>query len=401
MIMVLLLLGTSSIYASIDKPTKCAAELTEILSQISDNQPRYSCTENTATIHLGKSKKQHSLEFVTDDLPIAPAEPFYGLAAYYNTIGFFHTTPLGVKTVYPDVSIMLGEVDWLVASGRFKVLLIKAPDATATITDETLTLTWQENSPANLTLSIAPKTNLTDLNPEWGDLRYQRIWSWIAIISKGVEWSLVNIQKHIVINWGWAIVIFAILLKILLLPISYMTVRLQNNTCKYQAILTPQLAEIKAKYDGEEAHNRIMAAHKTLGITPFYTLKPMAGVLVQLPILVAIFNALGEMPQLSGAEFLWIRDLSYPDAIASLPFIIPFFGDTLNLLPILMTVVTVLSTIVFQNPHALPSLIKRQRRNLYFMALAFLILFYPFPAAMVLYWALANVLQALQQQLVS
>src|SRR5690606_13766531 len=216
---------------------------------------------------------------------------------------------------------------------------------------------------------------------------------------KLIEWILINIKKYIIDNWGWAIVFFAVLLKILLLPVSWLTVRLQRQASEYQSILAPQMKEIKAKYDGEEAHNQIMAAYKALGITPFYTLKPMTGALIQIPILVAIFNTLGEMYQLNGASFLWIENLAYPDAVTSLPFLVPFFGDTLNLLPIVMTVVTIISTIVFQNRHALPALVRRQKRNLYFMAFVFLILFYPFPAAMVLYWALANVLQAVQQQI--
>ena len=51
--------------------------------------------------------------------------------------------------------------------------------------------------------------------------------------------------------------------------------RFQRRVSQVQAQLAPQLAEIKANYDGEEAHNRLMAAHKSLGVLPFYTLKPM------------------------------------------------------------------------------------------------------------------------------
>ena len=65
-----------------------------------------------------------------------------------------------------------------------------------------------------------------------------------------------------------------------------------------------------------------------------------------------------------------------------------------------MTIITIYSTIIFQNKHAPVAEVKKQKRNLYFMAFAFFVLFYPFPAAMVLYWTLANILQFIQQKYV-
>ncbi len=160
------------------------------------------------------------------------------------------------------------------------------------------------------------------------------------------------------------------------------------------------LQEIKANYDGQEAHERIMAAHKDLGVSPFYTLKPMLGMFIQVPILVAVFNMLGELPFLSGQTFWWMSNLAYPDAVLSFTEAgsgIPFFGSTLNLLPILMTVVTIGLAISYKDHVAPVSETRKQKRNLYLMAIAFFVLFYPFPSAMVLYWATANVLQVVQQ----
>ena len=183
--------------------------------------------------------------------------------------------------------------------------------------------------------------------------------------------------------------------------LAILTLRLQRDVSRYQSALAPQLAEIKANHDGEEAHNRIMAAYKGLGITPFFTLKPLFASLIQIPILVAIFNALGEMPQLQGAAFLWVDNLAYPDAVGSLPMSVPLLGNTLNLLPFVMTLVTVISTLTFRNPHAPVAEMRRQKRNLLVMSAVFFVLFYPFPAAMVLYWTLANALQLVQQRFVS
>ena len=184
-----------------------------------------------------------------------------------------------------------------------------------------------------------------------------------------------------------------------LLPLTVITARFQRQANRVTAQLAPRLAEIKANYDGAEVHTRVLAAHKELGVSPLYKLKPMMTGLLHLPLLVAIFNALGEMPQLDGSRFLWIGDLAHPDVVSALPAALPLFGDKISLLPFVMTAATILSTIIFQNPHSSPAEMIATKRKLYLMAAAFLILFYPFPAGMVLYWALANVLHATQQRI--
>jgi YidC/Oxa1 family membrane protein insertase len=142
-----------------------------------------------------------------------------------------------------------------------------------------------------------------------------------------------------------------------------------------------------------------MQAHKDLGVTPFYTLKPMLSFLIQIPVLIAIFNALGEMPQLAGQTFLWINDLSLVDGIYPLNFGIPFMGDSINLMPFIMTAITLLSSFLLKDNQASIQENKKQKIKLYLMSLGFLILFYPFPAVMVMYWAMANLLQLLQQKI--
>ena len=179
-----------------------------------------------------------------------------------------------------------------------------------------------------------------------------------------------------------------------------MKVQFQRKVSQLQTLLSPKLAEIRANYGGEEAYNKLMAAHKKLDISPFLTLKPMLSSFIQISILIATFNALCKMYQIDGASFLWINNLALPDTIYHFQFNIPIFGNSISFLPILITVITIYSTIVFQNQHALQVEVKRQKRNLYITAIAFVVLFYRFPAAMVLYWTLANTQQTIQQQLI-
>ena len=127
-----------------------------------------------------------------------------------------------------------------------------------------------------------------------------------------------------------------------------------------------------------------------------FTIKSLAGLLIQIPIFIAVFDMLGESIMLKGQGFLWINDLSRPDQWMNLPFVIPYFGGTFNLLPLLMTLITVLSALNFQDKHLQGDLLKQQQIKLYLMALAFFILFYTFPAGMVLYWTASNSLQLIK-----
>nr|WP_281347643.1 membrane protein insertase YidC [Marinicella rhabdoformis] len=245
--------------------------------------------------------------------------------------------------------------------------------------------------------SLNKTVGYTDSVSAFSELKYAHLWGWLRSIALGIEWLLTTINNAIG-HWGWSIVLLSVVMKFLLMPVGLMTLRLQRNVSKNQTLLAPRLLEIKQKYKGEKAHNEMMAAHKELGISPFYTLKPLFSNFIQIPILVAIFNALGEMSALEGQGFLWVHDLSIPDALIDFGFAVPLLGSSLNLLPILMTLITLFSTIYYRNDLAPASETKKQKVNLYLMAFAFFVLFYPFPAAMVLYWAMANVLQFIQQK---
>lgn len=322
---------------------------------------------------------------------------FYGLASYYNGLSFYKVNNHNVETVEPDQPLQLVEGEWFAVVGRFYTVLLNSPGTDLVV--ETDTLKVLNKPPLQLNAQWVRKDRLKEYGEELDQLRYYQLWWPFAALARAVEWSLLQLKALSGFGWGMTIVLFTCLLKVLMVPLSIVTARMQREVSQHQSQLAPLLAEIKSKYDGEEAHKRIMAAHKELGISTFFSLKPMLLMFVQVPIWIAVFNALGEMPQLANASFLWIHDLAYPDSIASLPLTLPLFGNSVSLLPWLMTAVTVLSTLLLRDLHAPADELKRQKRNLYLMGLAFFILFYPFPAAMVLYWTLSNALQIVQQRL--
>jgi YidC/Oxa1 family membrane protein insertase len=378
--------------------------LSQVISQLPD-VTTLGCSGRDVILTWPVTGESTQLILDVDGLPVMEEHEFYGLASYYNSVRVTVVDKDGVMVVIRDGDeLTIGDDQTIAFIGRLETLLLRAPGTVVgrnLVNDPSqLSVMWPAGIPGQLELIKTDKDNLHDIDPVLSGLRYSHLWDWLAGLSRGVEWSLEKITQLTGVGWGWTIVIFSVLLKVLLLPVSLVTVHFQRQVSQFQAILGPQLADIKSKYDGEEAHEKIMAAHKSLGITPFYSLKPMLGAFIQVPVLVAVFNALGEMPQLAGVGFLWIDDIAYPDAIGTFSTAIPMFGDRLSLLPILMTLVTVFSTLIFQNRHAPETEVRRQKRNLYFMAAAFFVLFYPFPAAMVLYWTLANILQTIQQQLV-
>jgi YidC/Oxa1 family membrane protein insertase len=335
------------------------------------------------------------------DGQIAEKTTFYGLASYYNNVNYF---VLGeeLMPVEPNVQTTLSNNQQLVIVGRFKVLVVNADKLVFSISEQGQITIETPNTlqPSANQLKVYSKPELAKISPQYDQIRYNHLWAPLAWLAKVMESSLVFVQKNIVSNWGWAIIVFGVILKLLLIPAGLLTTKFQGKVSQVKTALEPKLAAIKSKYDGEEAHHKIMAAHKELGVSPFYTLKPMLGSFIQIPILIAVFNALGEMPQLQGQSFLWIKDLAYPDSLAVFDFSLPMFGHSLSLLPFIMTLVTVFSTIIFKNKFASAKELKGQKTNLYLMAFAFFVLFYPFPAAMVLYWVLANILQTIQQQII-
>ena len=324
---------------------------------------------------------------------------FYGLASYYNTTRYFLIGSDSMEKIEPGNNIVLTSEEWVAVVSRLNVLAIKAPGLEVSLRDGKLIFGSNNFSP-EITMEKISKSALSWASSDLDQIRYNHLWKPLAYLSKGIEHALVLIQKNIVGSWGWAVIVFVSLLKLLLLPVGVMTVKFQRTVSQIQSKLAPQLADIKATSNGEEAHNRIMAAHKELGVSPFYALKPLLSSFIQIPILIAVFNALGEMPQFNHQPFFWIDNLAYPDVIGNFCITLIMFGNSISILPFLMMLITLYSTIIFKNPHAPKLELKRQKRNLYLMAATFFILFYPFPAVMVLYWVFANVLQMLQQQLI-
>lgn len=188
---------------------------------------------------------------------------------------------------------------------------------------------------------------------------------------------------------GLAIILLSLAVKILLAPLTAVADRWQREVNRIQNELQPRLAAIKREFRGEEAHRRTLQAYAELGVHPLFTLKCLAGFAIQVPVFIAAYHMLADNYALSGAGFLWIADLASPDRVAEMGTV-PFFGSHLNLLPFVMTALSIAAAFIQRDPSLSAELQAKQRRHLLWLAGAFLLLFYTFPAGMVLYWTANN-----------
>jgi len=324
---------------------------------------------------------------------------FSGLASYYNKMNYYLVNKSSVDKLKISDSFVSHSDEWVVAVSRFNALVIQSNGVRFSLGEAGLDIETDNFSypPA---VQIVKKTDLISVSSELDQLRYAQLWSPLAILAKFIEGILLFVEETTSVGWGGTIIIFSCVLKFLLLPISILTVNFQRDVSQIQAVLDPKIREIKASFDGEEAHKRLMAVHSDHGVSPFYTLKPMLSSVVQIPILIAVFNVLGEMPQFNGVSFFWIENLALPDSVGVLPFNAAILGSSISVLPFLMTLITCYSTVRFRNVVVSSAEMNRQKRNLYLMAAAFFILFYPFPASMLLFWVLTNFLQVIQQRFI-
>ncbi|MCP4230917.1 MAG: membrane protein insertase YidC [bacterium] len=215
-------------------------------------------------------------------------------------------------------------------------------------------------------------------------------WSFIGmigiIILRFLNW--INGYIH---NYGLSIIILTFIIKVITWPLSAASI---NSTRKMSEI-QPLLKQVQEKYkdDPQRLNAETMEMYKKHKINPFSGCLPL---LVQMPIFYALFTTLRNAIEMKGAYFfLWINDLSQPDALFNLPFTIPLIGaDTFNVLPLIMIAAMLGQSLMGQGQTAVKS---QQQKMMAFMPLIFGVLFYTMPSGLVLYWSVSTILTILQQ----
>lgn len=191
-------------------------------------------------------------------------------------------------------------------------------------------------------------------------------------------------------NYGIVILILTILLKMALFPIAYKT---YLSSAKMR-VLKPEIDEISAKYpkqeDAMKKQQAVMALYKKAGANPMSGCIPM---LLQMPILIAMFRFFPSSIELRQQSFLWATDLSSYDSILDLPFNIPFYGDHVSLFTLLMTVSTIIYTHVNNQMMGSQSTqLPGMKTMMYIMPVMFLGLFNGYASGLSYYYFLANMI---------
>ncbi|MDR0389682.1 MAG: membrane protein insertase YidC [Spirochaetaceae bacterium] len=178
---------------------------------------------------------------------------------------------------------------------------------------------------------------------------------------------------------GIAVVILSIILNTLLLPVYTTAERWQKEERELQNRMKKKLSEIRAVFKGDERQMMISAYYRIMGYSPFFALRSSTGLLLQIPFFFAAYQFLAHTPSLLGASFWFLKDLGRSDGLLNIGSV------SIHVMPILMTVVNLFSSLVYTK-----NLGRRDKLQLYGMALLFLVLLYNSPSGLVLYWTVNN-----------
>lgn len=217
----------------------------------------------------------------------------------------------------------------------------------------------------------------------------------LAWINEGIVIPVFNWLGGLGWNYGIVILVLTILLKAILFPIAFTTYR----SAAKMRVLKPEVDAINAKYpkkeDAVKKQQAVMALYKKAGANPASGCLPM---LLQMPILFALFRFFPAAIQLRQQPFLWAHDLSSYDSILHLPFTIPWYGDHVSLFTLLMTASTILYT--YMNNKMMGSAqtqtLPGMKTMMYLMPLIFLGWFNNYASGLSYYYFLANIITFLQ-----
>lgn len=179
-------------------------------------------------------------------------------------------------------------------------------------------------------------------------------------------------------GYGLAIVCLSLIVSTVLSPITGLARRLEAADKERQELMAPEIAKAKRESSGRDRFERIEEIYQAHGYHPIKSMGSLLPLLVQLPFLLAALFLLTDYPPIVGQTFLFVRDLSLPDGL------LPLGGLSVNLLPLLLTAVAVLES--FLRPESTV----QSRIRFLIVAVVLVVLIYPFPAGVCLYWLTSN-----------
>ena len=229
------------------------------------------------------------------------------------------------------------------------------------------------------TLYLGPKKQALLWDLGMRDVMEFGMWRWLCY---PLVWVL-NVFNSWIPNYGVAIILLTILVRLLFWPLTHKSTMGMRRMQEIQ----PKVKALQARFkdNPQRLQQEIWQVYRENKVNPLSSCLPM---LLQIPVFIALFNVLRAAVELRYAPFLWIADLSEPEALFAGWF--PFGG--LNVLPILMAALTMLQSLF--TPSGGDN--RQQRMMMVMMPLFMLFMFYNFPSALSLYWALSTAFSVLQ-----
>lgn len=227
--------------------------------------------------------------------------------------------------------------------------------------------------------------DLTSLVPlGWGLFRW---------INQIIVIPVFDFLGRYIANYGIIILLLTLFIKLILFPFTYKSYKSQAR----MRVLAPEITAINEKYPGQEnamkRQQETMALYSRAGASPMSGCLPM---LLQMPVLIAMFSFFPSAIELRGQSFLWAHDLSAPDYICTLPFTIPFYGNQVSLFCLLMTIANVVyTTFTMQNQPGGQSM-PGMKWMMYLMPVMFLFFFNDYASALSYYYLLSLLITIIQ-----
>jgi YidC/Oxa1 family membrane protein insertase len=217
-------------------------------------------------------------------------------------------------------------------------------------------------------------------------------WPPVYWINKYLIFPVFYFLNTYIGNFGIIICILVILIRLVLLPLSYKS----YLSMAKMKVLKPELDEIKEKHgeDMTKVQQEQLKLYQSVGVNPISGCIPL---LLQMPILFAMFYLFPNSIELRQESFLWAEDLSTYDSILSLPFSIPFYGAHVSLFTLLMTASTLVIT--WQN-NQVSSVQGPMKSMSYIMPLVFLFVLNTFPSGLSFYYFMSNIATFAQQLII-
>ena len=217
-------------------------------------------------------------------------------------------------------------------------------------------------------------------------------WGIFGWVNRFMVIPIFNFLNSFNLNFGLIILILTVLIRVVLLPLTYGSFKSQAK----MKVLQPEIAEITAKIpdDPLKRQQETMTLYRKAGVNPLGGCIPG---LLQIPILIAMFSFFPSSIELRQESFLWAHDLSTYDSILDLGFKIPFYGDHVSLFTLLMTVSTLLYTKM--NMQMTSAANPQMKWMMYLMPIMFLGIFNNYSAGLSYYYFLSNIFGFGQQYL--